>query len=88
MKHEKTNHEGKIICCIPTDNEGNKLFIKDLELNGSRIFVKYKSTYNDLPFNNVELFVADGGENLTINGDDGTVLYRFQSAWIKKLMPQ
>ena len=88
MKHEKTNYEGKIICCIPTDNEGNKLWLKDFREDGKRAFVKYKSTYNDMPFMEVEIFATDGGKNSVITGDDGTVLYRFQSAWIIKLMPQ
>ena len=88
MKHGKTNYEGKIICCIPTDNVGNKLWLKDFREDGKRAFVKYKSTYNDMPFMEVEIFATDGGKNSVITGDDGTVLYRFQSAWIIKLMPQ
>ena len=77
---------GNIICCIPVDKGGNSLFIKDFRAEGRRCFIKYKSTYNDMPFMEIELFYADNGENFTINGDDGTVLYRFSVLWIKKLM--
>lgn len=76
----------KSICCIPADNNGNKLWIKDFREDGKRAFVKYRSTYNDIPFMEVEVFVVDGGKNLVITGDDGTVLFRFSVGWIKKLM--
>lgn len=78
----------KTICCIPADNVGNKLFIKDLRSLNKRIFVKYKSTYNTMPFMEVEIFLVDGGENYVITGDDGTTLYRFSANWISKLLPR
>ena len=52
-----------VICCIPADNNGNKLWIKDFREDGKRAFVKYKSTYNDMPFMEVEIFAVDGGNN-------------------------
>ena len=75
-----------IICCIPADNVGNKLWLKDFREDGKRAFVKYKSTYNDMPFMEVEIFAVDGGNNLVITGDDGTVLYRFSVNWINQLV--
>jgi hypothetical protein len=75
-----------VICCIPADNVGNKLWIKDARADKERLFLKYKSTYNQMPFMEVEVFAVDGGENLAITGDDGTILYRFSSAWINKLL--
>jgi hypothetical protein len=76
----------KSICCIPADNNGNKLWIKDFREDGKRAFVKYRSTYNNIPFMEVEVFVTDGGKNLVITGDDGTVLFRFSVSWINKLI--
>ena len=76
----------KTICCIPADNNGNKLWIKDFREDRERAFVKYRSTYNDIPFMEVEVFVTDGGKNLVITGDDGTVLFRFSVSWINKLI--
>lgn len=76
----------KTICCIPADHNGNKLWLKDFRTKGRRSFVKYKSTYNDIPFMEVEISLVDGGNNYVITGDDGTVLYRFQAGWIDKLM--
>lgn len=78
--------ENKTICCIPADNNGNKLWIKDFREDGKRAFVKYRSTYNDIPFMETELFAVDGGKNLVITGSDGTVLFRFSVGWINKLM--
>lgn len=75
-----------VICCIPADNVGNKLWIKDFREDDKRAFIKYKSTYNDMPFKEVEIFTVDGGNNLVITGDDGTVLYRFSVNWINKLV--
>jgi hypothetical protein len=73
---------GLKIACIPADNNGNKLWLKDLRRDGEKIFVKYNSTYNDIPFIETEIHSIDNGKTFTINGDDGTVLYRFSSNWI------
>ena len=73
------------IVCIPADNIGNKLFLKDLRKDGVRFFVKYKSTYNDIPFQETELFTVDNGKNCVITGDDGTVLWRIPNEMINKL---
>ena len=71
---------------IPADSNGNKLFIKDLRIDDKqRMFVKYKSTYNDIPFVETQIFGVDNGQNCAICGDDGTVLYRFSTAWLSSL---
>lgn len=71
-----------MIVCIPADKT-NKLFLKDFRQEKERLFVKYKSTYNDIPFQETEIYIVD--ENFVITGDDGTVLYRFSPFWIEKL---
>ena len=76
---------GKSLVCIPADNVGNKLFLKDLRKEKDRYFVKYRSTYNDIPFIEVEIFETDGGKNFVITGDDGTVLWRFAKQWAEKM---
>lgn len=73
------------ICCIPADSIGNKLWIKDFKEKDNKFFIKYKSTYNDVPFQEIEIYKVDGGKNFVITGDDGTVLYRFSSIWLEKL---
>lgn len=72
----------KNICAIPADNNGNKLFIKDLREGNGRTFVKYRSTYNDIPFKETEIYLTDGGTNFVITTDDGTVLFRFAKGWV------
>jgi len=74
------------ISCIPADNKGNKLWIKDFRENGKRMFLKYRSTYNDIPFIESEVFLVDGEHNLAITGDDGTILFRFSVNWINRLI--
>jgi hypothetical protein len=76
----------KVICCIPADNVGNKLWIKDFREDSGKMFLKYRSTFNKMPFTEIETFIADGGKNLIITGDDGTVLFRFPINWITKLV--
>ena len=77
--------EGQSIVCIPADNIGNKLYLKDFRINENKTFIKYKSTYNDILFQEVEIFLIDEGNNFVITGNDGTVLFRFSSQWIIKL---
>jgi hypothetical protein len=74
-----------IIASIPVDNLGNKLFIKDLREDGERIYVKYRSTLNDIPFIEVEIFVIEGGKSCVITGEDGTILWRFSTGWLHKI---
>jgi hypothetical protein len=74
-----------IILAIPADSQGNKLWIKSLRTDGTRSFVQFKSTYNDVGWREAELYPADGGVNVVITGDDGTVLFRFNKLWIDKL---
>lgn len=74
-----------IIAAIPADSIGNKLFVKDLRIDKYKVFVKYKSTYNQVPFFEVELNIIDEGKVATINGDDGTVLYRFSTGFLNAI---
>lgn len=73
------------IACIPADDAGNKLFLKGFKIIYGEARVQYSSTYNDIPFTEVVLHLADGGANYTILGDDGTVLYRFSASWVNGL---
>lgn len=72
------------ILCIPASKSGDKLFLKDLRVENDKTFIKYRSTYNDIPFMEIELF-GDGNGNCVICGDDGTVLWRFPEAILSKL---
>ena len=76
------------IAMIPADNAGNKLFIKDFREDEAKgkYYAKYKSTFNDIPFMEAELNLADEGRNVTINGDDGTVLYKFSTYYIAQII--
>ena len=75
------------ILAIPIDALGNLLWVKDYKQDEKRRhFVKYKSTYNAMPFMETKLMVVDMGQNIAICGDDGTVLYRFSVEWINKLI--
>ena len=71
------------IAVIQADNQGAKLVLKDLEREGDRLFLKYKATWNDVPWQRTEVFVVDG--RVVITGDDGTVLYRFGMEWLEKI---
>lgn len=75
-----------VIVCIPADQQGGKLFLKDLREENNRMFLKYKSTYNDIPFTETEIYGADEGKNFVITGEDGTILWRFSSTWLQKLV--
>ena len=74
------------IAFIPADHLGNKLILKEPRKEGDRLFVKYRSTLNDMPFTESELYPADGGANYVITGEDGTVFWRFSINWINKLI--
>ena len=76
---------GITIACIPADKVGNKLYLKELRQNGNRLFIKYRSTYNNISFTEVEIYPADGGKHCVITGDDGTVLWRFPATWLERL---
>lgn len=66
------------IAMIPADKEGNMLFIKDFRVDDKgRAFVKYRSTYNSIPFTETMIQSVDGGKSCVICGDDGTILFRF-----------
>ena len=74
-----------VIACIKADNVGNKLWIKDYREDKEHLYLKYKSTYNDIPFTETEVFLVDEGNNCVITGEDGTVLYRFNIGWLSKI---
>ena len=76
---------GNEIIMIPADNFGNKLYLKDLREGNNRKWLKYKSTYNNIPFIETEIYPADGGKNCVITGEDGTVLWRFSVQLLNKL---
>lgn len=71
------------IAQIPADNNGNVLYIKDGFINGDKFTIKYKTTFNDIPFTETEIFEVD--DNFVITGNDGTVLFRFSSYWLSKI---
>jgi len=66
-----------VILCIKADEFGNKLFIKHYSKMNDRMFCFYRSTYNDMPFQETELFLVDNNKNVAICGDDGTIMWRF-----------
>lgn len=73
---------GETILCIPADNQGEKLWIKDFQERDGRFFCQYRSTFNDIPFRETELFLADENKNLTICSDNGKALFRFSVQWM------
>lgn len=81
---------GHTIQRINADNEGNGLFIKNLtakrheKKNYTRLYIEYRCTHNDYPFLPTEIFLLPD-DNVVINGDDGTVLYRFHINHLKKI---
>lgn len=74
------------ILCIPADNEGNKLWVKNFKEDRGRFFAEYKSTYNDMPFRKTELFLVEGKTKLAITGTDGTTLFRFSPQWVTNFL--
>jgi hypothetical protein len=73
------------IASIPADNQGGKLWIKDFRKDGKRMFLQYKSTYNNMPFMETEVYF-DQNEKLIICGGDGAVLFRFSFEWITRIV--
>lgn len=68
---------------------GESLFIKDFrEEEDGRCFLKYKTTANDIPFTETQVQSVDGGQNIAIIGDDGTILYRFHVSLLAKILPE
>lgn len=76
---------GTKIACIPVDAEGNKLWLKEPAIKSGKTFIKYKSTHNDVPFTETEIYTTDNEKNFVITGDDGTVIYRFPVRWVETL---
>ena len=77
---------GNTICCVPADSNGNKLWLKDFKKEGKKLFIKYRSTFNDIPFRETEIYLVDNDQNLVISGDDGTVIFRFSVNWINQFV--
>jgi len=73
------------IAAIPIDRQGNLLFVSNFVNKEGRFFLDVKSTLNDMPLHEEEIFLADNNQNFVITGDDGTVLYRFSVLWIEKI---
>ena len=74
------------IAAIPVDWQGNLLFVSNFVNKEGRFFVDVKSTLNDMPLHEEEIFLTDNNQNFVITGDDGTVLYRFSVLWIEKII--
>ena len=74
------------IVAIPADNRGNLLFLKDFRKDEhGKMYIKYRSTYNDMPFTETEIWLVDNNQNFAIMGGDGTVIWRFSVGWIGKI---
>jgi hypothetical protein len=73
------------IACIQADAEGGKLWLKEFRIEKDRFFVKYRSTYNDIPFLETEIYILSDKQTVVITGDDGTILYRFHINWLNGL---
>lgn len=73
------------IACIPADQEGNKLWVKDFKVNSEGATVVYKTTYNDMPWQETPIYVTEDGKGVVITGDDGTVLYTFSVSWLEMI---
>ena len=72
------------IVAIPADNRGNLLFLKDFRKDEQgKMYIKYRSTYNDMPFTETEIWLVDNNQNFAIMGDG-----RFSAGWISKLCPE
>ena len=72
---------------IPADKQGGFIYIKDFRIDEEkRMFVQYRSTYNDIPFMETQIHIVDEGQNAVICGDDGTVIWRFSVGWIQNIM--
>jgi len=67
----------KTIQALPLDINGTLLFLKEFREENGRYFIKYRAMINDIPFQEDELFLIDGGQHFVITGDNGKVLYRF-----------
>ena len=74
------------IAMIPASDDGHKLFLKELRQDEkNRLFVKYKSTFNNIPFMETQIYPVDGGNNYAICGDDGTVIWRFNKQYLENI---
>lgn len=67
----------------PVDNAGNMLLLRNFEeTEDHKLYIEFRSTLNDLPFERREVYAVDEGKSIVICGDDGTVLYRIPTAFI------
>ena len=74
-----------VLAFIPANDIGDKLLIKDLREDNNKLYVKYRSTFNDMPFVETEIYIVDKGKNCIITGEDGTALWRFSINWLHKI---
>lgn len=70
------------IACIPADQEGGKLWIRNLTIEDNQPFIEYKTTYNDMPWAKTPTYPIEDGKFFVITGDDGTILYTYSSQWL------
>ena len=71
----------KTIQALPLDSNGTLLFLKEFREENGKFYIKYRAMHNEIPFQEDELFLVDGGKNFVITGDNGKVLYRFNVAF-------
>lgn len=71
-----------VVHFIPADQLGGKLILKNYRKEGDRHFVEYRTTYNNIPFRETEIFLIEEEGIFVIAGDDGTILYAFSKLWI------
>lgn len=73
------------VLSIRASDKGDVLYLKDIRQDKGITYIKYKSTFNDMPFVESEIVSVDGGVNAAILGSDGTILFRFDINWLNKL---
>ena len=74
-----------MIQAIPAGDGNHKLLLKEPRKEGEIQYVKYRSTYNDMPWQEIPLALVDENRNFAITGDDGTVIWRFPVMLINRL---
>lgn len=67
----------RIIQAVPLDSKGNLLFLKEFREENGKFYIKYRAMINDIPFQETELYLIDGGQNFAITGSNAKILYRF-----------
>lgn len=76
---------GKLVQMINLDARGEKLFIKEFDVNEKgEASIKYKVSVNDMPFEKVPLFEHEG--SYVITDVQGKVLYRIHPQFLQELV--